>query len=151
MAANPSEFSANGYLAAALEHQSSLDLLYQRRQYVLAMYVAGLAVECVFRAYIQRRTNEFDSRHNLYELARTSSFVDRVPLSHVAEYTRAVSEVAGRWANSHRYRSSAAMQAYLKRMKLDRGIRGDALKENARRIINAANALVELGATLWTH
>ena len=148
-AATPIEFTAEVYRDAALERAGSLQPLYDEREYVLAIYVAGVAVESMFRAYRCQYDPEFSSRHDLYELAKESRFAERVPDALFAKYAADLGVVGARWSNAHRYRSEAALRRYIKRVKLDRGVKGDALKENARRIINAAFDLVTLGARIW--
>ena len=91
----------------------------------------------------------FSSRHNLYELWTESGIGAVVPMKYAGRYGTVLADVATRWSNSHRYRSENALRAFLKRGKLDRGIKGDFLKENARRIVNAATELVTLGILKW--
>ena len=143
------EFTAKLYRKAAVERADSLRRLYDHREYVLAIYVAGVAVESMFRAYRAKINPEFSSRHDLFELARESHFADHVPNPLAAQYAADLGVVAWRWSNSHRYRSEAALRKYLKRAGLDRGIKGDALKENARRAVESAIDLVKLGERLW--
>jgi hypothetical protein len=57
--------------------------------------------------------------------------------------------IGPRWSNKHRYRSEAALRAFLKRGGFDRRIRGDYLKENARIVVNAAARIVNLGLLRW--
>lgn len=143
------EFTPEVYKAAALEHAGAVQGLYDDRQYTLAIFVAGLAVESMFRAYRMRVSAELDARHDLYELARISKFADRIPEASHESYAANLGIVATRWSNSHRYRSEEAIRKYLKRAKLDRAIKGDPLKENARLVVNAAIELVTLGAQRW--
>jgi len=143
------EFTAEVYKAASVERAGSLRKLYDGRQYVLAMYVAGVAVEAMFRAYRCKVNQEFSSRHDLYALATEARFASHVPELYSASYAADLGIVAATWSNSHRYRSEAALRRFIKRGKLDRGIKGDALKENARRTVNAALGLVSLGARIW--
>jgi hypothetical protein len=143
------EFTAKVYRKAAVERAGSLRRLYDNREYVLAIYVAGVAVECMFRAYRAKVDPEFSSRHDLSELARESQIADHVPNALAARYAADLAVVAWRWSNSHRYRSDAAVRKFLKRAGLDRGIKGDALKENAHRAVNSAVDLVKLGERLW--
>lgn len=72
-------FGADSYKAAAHEHVNAARELYNRQRYALAHYVAGLAVECMLRAYRCRIDSVFDSRHDLHDLARKSGFLDIVP------------------------------------------------------------------------
>jgi len=143
------EFTAEVYRRAAIEHIGILQTLYDSENYVLASYVAGIAVECIFRGYRMRSTSDVSARHDLYELARESKFVDRVHERLFAKYASDLVIVATRWNNSHRYRSEEALRKYLKRAHLDRRVKGDFLKENVRKMVNAANDLVTLGDRLW--
>lgn len=144
------EFTPEVYMAAAIERAGALQRLYDDGQYGLAIYSAGVAVEAMFRAYRTRIDPEFDSRHNLVELAEAARFANHVPAHAADAYSANLAIVAVRWNNAHRYRSDSALLKYLKRAKLYKGIRGDVLKENARRAINAAAELVTLGAKRWT-
>jgi hypothetical protein len=143
------EFTAQVYREVAEEHVSALPSLYNAGLYALSIYVSGLAVEAMFRAYRVRIDPQFDSRHDLYELEKASQFADIVPPSQRQLYAMAFAAVATRWSNNHRYRSDAAMRAYFRRNKLNRGIKGDFLKENARRIISGATELATIGKTQW--
>jgi hypothetical protein len=113
--------------------------------------VAGLAVESLFRGYRCRISPEFDARHDIHALYRLSRFAVVVPQSRVGVYGEMVGSVAARWSSSHRYRSHHAFARWLKRLKLDRGIKGDPVKENTRRLLNAASELVSLGVKQWSH
>lgn len=143
------EFTARVYLAAAEERLASLEFLYARGLYTLALYVSGVAVESIFRAYRCRIDPVFDARHNLYDLARSAKFVQIVPPGRTDEYDKALIDVAVRWSNNHRYRSDAAVRSFLRRAELNRKVKGDFLKENARRAIDAAFFLVNLGLLKW--
>jgi hypothetical protein len=143
------EFTAKVYRSAAVERAAALQRLYHDGQHVLAIYIAGVAVECMFRAYRARIDPEFSSRHDLIELAKESRIAEHVPAAMGEKYAADLGVVAWRWSNSHRYRSEAAVRKYFNRAGLDRGIKGDALKENARRLVNSAIDLVKLGDRLW--
>jgi hypothetical protein len=143
------EFRPEVYLEAAKERAGLLQFLYDADDYVVALYIAGVAVESMFRAFRARIDPRFDSRHDLYRLAADSRFASGVPASLADQYAADLGTLAVRWSNSHRYRSEAAARRYLKRARLDRGIKGDFLKENARLSVSAAIRLVSLGANIW--
>jgi len=143
------EFTADVYWAAAKERAGSLRQLYDAGEFALALYVAGVAVESMFRAFLVITDPEFSSRHDLRELAREAKFAQKVPAELYDASAADLGIIVIRWSNSHRYRSNAAILKYLKRAGLDRRIKGDALKENARRSINAAISLVAVGTKLW--
>ncbi|MBE0535291.1 MAG: HEPN domain-containing protein [Phycisphaerae bacterium] len=143
-------FNASDYLAAAREHVDSARRLYDIRFYVLAHYVAGLAVECLLRAYRSRVSKTFDERHDLMEIFKKSGFGDIVPDSQRERIGAAIGDVVSRWQNDHRYRSEESLRRYLKKKKLNLKIKGDFVKENSRRIVNAAWDLVTIGAKAWS-
>lgn len=143
------EFTAEIYFTAALERANSLRLLYDNEDYVLALYVAGVAVESLFRAFRMKHQPYFDSRHDLTALAKESKFDETVPEHLKQNFFADLGVVVSRWSNSHRYRSAAALSRYLKRAHLHRGIKGNVLKENTRRTINSATDIINLGGQLW--
>lgn len=146
---SPGEFTPEMYRRAALDRIGSLAIVYESADFVLTAYVAGLAVECMFRAYRTRLDPVFDSRHDLFELAKAAKFAESVPRRLEAKYVSDLGIVATRWSNNHRYRTEHVLRRILKRSRFDRGIKGDFLKENARIMLNAATDLVTLGDRLW--
>lgn len=100
MAEPLSEFTAEVYRTVAAEHIRALPSLYDHGQYVLCLYVSGLAVEAIFRAYRGRFDPSFDARHNLHELAKASRFVEIIPLGQIGRYSADLLEVATRWSNN---------------------------------------------------
>ena len=137
------------YLQASQEHVELARRLYEQHDYGPAHYIAGLAVECLLRAYRKRVDSRFDSRHVLENLARQARFYDVIPLRRQEGTAAALTEVVLRWRNEHRFRSRDAMLKWLKSLRLDRGIRGDVLKESARKITNAALEIVAEGVLRW--
>lgn len=144
--------AADDYRDAAAEHIETARLLHDAGRDAAAHYIAGLAVECVFRAYRRRQDPTFDARHDLDQLFVLSGFAgtvaDRAPNSRSA-IKRALVEGIIRWRNSHRFGSEETLRRFLKSQKLDRGIRGDFLKENSRRICEASDVIVRRGLRLW--
>ncbi|HEX4124060.1 MAG TPA: hypothetical protein VHY37_04975 [Tepidisphaeraceae bacterium] len=134
---------------AAIEHAGTLRTLYDAGYFVLAIYVSGVAVEAMLRAYRMKIDPRFESRHDLSRLAEEAKFEKRVPWEKMSQFSSDMSTLSLRWSNAHRYRSSQALLRRLKKSGLCRGIRGDALKENARKCVNASVSLVTLGELLW--
>src|SRR5689334_3990123 len=64
------------YYRAALERIKQAEYLYREgNSYALAMYVAGVAVECILRAFRARKAPVFESRHDLLLLFAESGMV----------------------------------------------------------------------------
>ena len=144
------EFNAEQYKAAAEGHAETLQRLYELGYYVLASYVSGVAVESILRAYRCRVNPEFDSRHNLNDLLRICGIKESLKPDELIRLENAVGEVAVRWSNTHRYRSNHGLRAFLRAANLHRGIKGDFVKENARRAVYAALNAVQIGVQQWT-
>lgn len=145
-------FAAEAYRQAALEHVATARELYDANppHYVLAHYISGLAVECMLRAYLCRISPEFDERHDLRALYKAAQFDEIVPPDLQEKIGTARSIVESQWQNNHRFCSEEYLRSFFKRLMLDRGIRGDFLKERTRQIVNAAFELVNVGNKQWT-
>ena len=142
-------FSADAYKIAAMDRVLEAAEMYGTERYVMAHYCAGLAVECMLRAYQVRLNAEFDAKHNLRKLAKTSKFTDLFPRERSEEYARLFAEVIARWNNDFRFRSVKSLRKFLVHFRLYEGVKGDLVKESALRIVNAATRLVELGVSKW--
>jgi hypothetical protein len=158
------DFTADHYYRAALERMSQAHHLYRegKGNFALAMYIAGLAAESMLRAFTLRRGKaEFESRHNVL-LAKESGMLnmDRDKLKekgltdeqiegHEKALWAAVNDVFVLWRNNYRFASEARLLAHIKKMKLYEGVKGDPLKANAFRLLNAAQRLVDKGVLQW--
>ena len=138
-------FGADIYREAAFERLNAAFLLHSAGRHVDAHYLAGVAVECMLRAYHGHTGLPFDERHDLKELAKSSGFESSIPPRLYKGYSFAMETVIARWRNNHRYRSLPSLRTFLKDSKLDRGIKGDFVKESGRAILSAAMWLINSG------
>jgi hypothetical protein len=143
------EINAADYLDASRDHASSLAGLYNGGHYSLTLYVSGLVAECLFRAFRAKRGLPFTSDHVLQSLAEEAGFPELIPTPDRERFDAALSDLVVSWRNNHRFRSNRATRRFLKDMKLDRNIKGDFLKENARRISSGAIDLLTVGVLKW--
>jgi hypothetical protein len=150
MATAEQQERARVYRDAAGEHVGVAVTLYEDGSYIQCNYLAGLAVECMCRAYRLMEDPEFDARHDLTRLFDLSKLGSLLPDAEQELAFAALSAVVGLWANEHRFLSEAALRRKWKGMKLDRGIKGDFVKELNRRLVIAAQELVSMGAASWT-
>ena len=160
------EFKPDDYYEASLERIKQAQDVYRRsatlefttNHHPVAYYHCGVAVECMLRAFITLRTKEFDGRHDLMLLLDESGLLD------LSDSTGLDDESLGRlkrkfggdvgrvnrlWNNSLRYASEARIRSYLHELKFDRGIKGDPLKENLRRLLESSSRIIEGGVMLW--
>jgi hypothetical protein len=138
------------YRAAALERiGEALALHREQGRYVLSMYTAGLAAECMLRAY-HRADQPFDERHDIVELFNACD-LDRLGDSGRRRIRGPIQTIRQLWLNSFRFASTAMLRAYLHRVGLDRGLprEADALKVRSRELFNACSEVVTIGEERW--
>ena len=160
------DFRPNDYYQASLERIKQVRDIYQKgaiqefaaNHHPLAYYHCGVAIECMLRAFITLKAKEFDGRHDLVVLLDESGLLDldRVPGLDDERLRALKSELAGAvqlahrlWSNSLRYASESRLRSYLRDRKFDRGIKGDPLKENLRRLLEASTRIIDRGVMLW--
>jgi hypothetical protein len=131
--------------------------------YALAMYTAGLAVECLLRAYLLRKgKKEFESRHDVLLLWKESGILaldperlkakglsERQVQEHQKAQWAAVNQVYILWRNNYRFASEDRLLAHLKTMKSFSKVKGDLLKAKAYELLNAAQRFVDKGVLQW--
>lgn len=139
---------AETYRDAATEHIGLARELHNAGRYVMAHYLAGLAVECMLRAYLYRLSPIFTGRHDLQTLYDDAQLDNAVPLEDKQIVGAALTEVTRRWSNSHRFRSEKALRQFLQRAGL--GHSGKFVRESSRKIVNAATVIVEIGDLKWS-
>jgi hypothetical protein len=126
------------------------------------MYCAGLAVECILRAYRWREDASFEGRHALLKLLKASGLLtvndqvmrekrlsDDEIMRRSTELLAAVSDVATLWHNNLRFASEARLRTFLVSIKRHMGKKGDPCKANALDLVNAAQRIIDRGVLLW--
>jgi HEPN domain-containing protein len=137
------------YIDAAPERASAAQALYQDGRYTEAVYLAGVAVECVLRAYAQEEAGSFDARHDLRQLFKAATLERFVGEKQRQTVSAALGEVWARWKNNYRYAPEERMRKEVRRLRLDQGVKGDVLKETARVAIENALVVVNKGKYQW--
>ena len=146
---------AEEYLLAAREHFAELQQLTLDgvRHYPLAYYLSGVAVECLFRAYMALVDAKFDDKHDLRQLAASGQFFNFMPPSQQDQLEAALSDIYRRWSNAHRYRSSSSLRKYLNQHGLFKNghqhLSGDILKPNWEILYDGVDALMTAGLERW--
>lgn len=137
------------YHDAAVQHATVARELYDLSRFSESNYIAGLAVECMLRAYRVMRDPEFDSRHDLHQLYRLARFGDVIPPSDALRATAALEQVIALWSNDHRFLDDSSLRKRWARRRLYEGVKGDFLKERVRQLVNASGTIVSIGAARW--
>ncbi|MBI4955736.1 MAG: hypothetical protein HY908_27200 [Myxococcales bacterium] len=143
------KLTGDDYIGGAAERIGAAGVMYQAELFADALYLSGVAVECVLRAFAREEADTFDGRHDLQRLMKAATLERFVGEKQREAMSAALGEVWARWKNTYRYAPQARLRRELKRLDLDRGIRGDALKENARVALENALTIVNKGTFQW--
>lgn len=156
------DFPPEHYFQTATQRMRQAQHLYREgSSFALAIYVGGLAVECLLRAFKGRQDPAFDERHNLLRLFSESGIlrVDRDELrakqwteaeidSHLRTLQLAINDIVRLWANNYRFASEERLRSHLKEITRHQRIKGDYLKEQARRFLASAQRFIDKGVIL---
>jgi hypothetical protein len=159
------DFKPEHYFRAAIQRMEQARYLYQEgRSFALSIYVGGVAVECMLRAFKLLREPSFDERHNLlrlfvasgmlqvdYETLCVKGLTDAAIDSHLYDLRKAVSAVSDLWANNYRYASEERLLAHLKRLTGFRKIKGNYLKAQTLEFLEAAESFIIKGTLQWPY
>lgn len=142
-------FRPEHYIEAAQERRDEAWHLLNADKYAGAMYLTGAAVECLFWAYRTDAGHPFKAHHDLMDLYKESGLLDFITTRNREPMAVALVEVWSRWKNNFRYASDQRLRAEIKARRLDRGIKGDALKQNARQAWDSASYIIAMGVEAW--
>jgi hypothetical protein len=156
-------FPPEHYFQTAVQRMRQAHFLYHASSsFALSIYVGGVAVECMLRAFKGRRDPTFDERHDLLRLFAASGIlrVDPATLrakkwtdakidSHMRTLQVAVEQVYKLWGNNYRFASEERLSSHLKRITGYQKIEGDYLKKQTEQFLNSAQMLLDKGVVLW--
>ena len=141
---------AEDYRRAAGERVTEAGALRRAQRYTLGMYVAGVAAECMLRAY-HRADAAFDERHDVIELLKACD-LERLGEPAMARLRAPVQTVHMLWNNSFRYFDERRIRAHMRAMRQDRrGVQrgADFLKVRAKELEDACLEIVMVGEDRW--
>lgn len=158
------DFPPEHYFQTATQRMRQAQHLYQEgSSFALAIFVGGVAVECLLRAFKGRRDPAFDEKHNLLRLfaasgmlrldttkLRAMNWTDAQIDAHLRTLQVAVDEIFRLWANNYRFASEERLRSHLKKITgYQQKIKGDYLKEQARKFLNSAQKFMDKGVVQW--
>ncbi|HZW33003.1 MAG TPA: HEPN domain-containing protein [Isosphaeraceae bacterium] len=159
-------FLPDHYVEAASERIEPAVDLFRIGHYSLALDTAGRAVECLLRAYFFRRNGvdaKLEGAHDILKLFRASGLKEIALGAHQRRgdsegqserFGRAlgadIHDVGQIWSDDLRYASESRLRTHLRQMNLHRGVKGDFLKFNAQRLVEAARRIVAEGVERWS-
>jgi HEPN domain-containing protein len=139
------------YREAAKAHLERAQVELDGKQYYLAHYLSGLAVECHLRAWLRRKTNQFDARHNIERLARESGYYNHLPKTQEDALSAVLGEISVRWRSDHRFFSVLRLLGHFNAIRAEMNSNGlsDRWERLARRLFDDANIIIEQGDKKW--
>ena len=159
------DFSPEHYFQTASQRMRQAQLLYDNynegTNFALAIYVGGVAVECMLRAFKGGRDPVFDEKHHLLRLFAASGMLQvNEDKLRALNWTEAEIDAHKQslqvaviifklWANNYRFASEERLRSYLKKLTRYQRIKGDYLKEQARQFLSAAQKFIDKGVLLW--
>ncbi len=146
-------YTSSDYYSAALTRQADLaHLRTNPESVILTGYCAGLAIECMFRAYIVKSTNEFDAKHNLEKLFEQSGMAVSMNPKEKEKLTLAVKKAGRIWSNDLRYSSEIRMKRKLAHEIVNTRFKniGSYLKHYFEELFTATDTIIEIGKQRWT-
>jgi hypothetical protein len=157
------DFPPDHYFQTATQRMRQAQHLYQEgASFALAIYVGGVAVECLLRAFKGKRDPTLDEKHDLLRLfaasgmlrvdpdkLRARQWTDAQIDQHLQTLRVAVNEIFRLWANNYRFASEERLRSHLKEITGYQRIKGDYLKEQARRFLSSAQRFIDKGVLLW--
>jgi len=150
------KFNAEDYYYAALERRNEAQHLYVKEHYSLSIYVTGLSIECLLRAFKYKKDKTFDERHDIKVLLKFSGFSEEINDHDIQiEIHTAINTVYAIWRNNLRFMSKNKMKKYLKDIGRDKGFyknfpkSADTLKCNSRKLLDASYKIFNRGVSIW--
>jgi len=157
--------TSEDYFQVGLQRMRQAWNLYNEVQggsYALAMYVSGVAVECLLLAFKRRRDATFDEKHDLRRLLKASGMLEFLPETLVArgmseeqvsirfrEFQADLNDIYDLWSNEYRYASETRLRSHLKSQGRVRGIKGDILKAQTLALLTASQRFMDKGVLQW--
>jgi hypothetical protein len=143
------KWTPNVYRLAALDRIGAADLLRRQTRLSLSMYVAGLAAECMLRAW-HHPDRDFDERHNLARLFDACD-LDALGVNARKQLRAPLQTIGELWMNSYRYADDDHVRRHLHALGLDRDVprKADKLKVKCDELYDACSEVVRVGKERW--
>jgi hypothetical protein len=142
-------WTPDSYRLAALNRLGAADSLRRAGNYSLGMYVAGVAAECMLRAW-HHPDLPFDERHDVVRLFGACD-LDRLGDSARRRLRTPLQTIHVLWLNGYRYAHDEQVRSHLHELGLDRDVhrRADSLKVKCNELYDACAEVVTVGVARW--
>jgi hypothetical protein len=137
------------YLASIERMASARRMIDEKpRDYVLASYLAGLAVECIHQALALQGGSAHDAKHSL------SNWLSKCPsnMHDAVKGSAEWNELVALWDNGIRYLSFDGLLGYFRNKGYGKGMKGGVesiVRGVTRNLVDAAEAVHKKGLAVW--
>ncbi len=143
-------FRPQNRIDAALARIETSNILFEKKRFSASIYFAGVAVESILRAFIERDLKSFDEKHDIKKMSENPS---------ITSFFRGCDKIGGcfdrviqYWDNKYRYTDDVKLMAFYR----SRGLvnhsdlkKVNVLRQFADQCNDAANAIVARGYDLY--
>jgi len=148
------KFNGRDYIEASKERILDAKKLLEKSENIIgAIYFSGVAVECIFRAYITLQSKEFDDKHDLSRLYETSMIGQKLDEREKKFFTVKFKCINSFWRNNLRYCSGVQLKRAMahelvKEKKKFKNIY-NYLNYKYKLLIEASESIVNMGVEEW--
>lgn len=147
---SPFELGTEYYREGAMLRLREARILYDKREWVGCVYLAGRAAESILRSLLWARTRQQEMGHDLRHMLKRVRLIISFKENEADELDDAVNELAIIWRNDLRFTGHSRFRGMLKangRLSRIHGmkVKGDPLKANAKPVLEAAERIVARG------
>lgn len=100
-------------LEAARERIGDAATLHAQGHYVAATYLSGVAVECMVRAYRGRQDPEFEGRHDIRTVMRSSGIMDFIREDEQKAFAAHIGTICSFCKNNLRYAETSRFESWI--------------------------------------
>jgi len=138
------------YREGSLLRLKEAQTLSDNAHWVGAIYLAGRAVEAIFRSLLRQQSKKLETGHDLKQMLTRARFLMSLSETEDDKLNEAVNEVATVWRNDLRFAGEKRVRRQLKasgRMHNigQKRVKGDPLKANAKSVLEACERIVTIG------
>ena len=143
------------YRYGALSRLEEARTLRDNERWVGTIYLAGRAVEALLRSLLWVKTREQEIGHDLRKLLTRARFLGVVKTEDEKRILDSLGDIAVIWHNDLRFVGEGWLLRRLKALgRLTRinemRVKGDPLKANAMKVLEACETIMSRGDLLWT-
>ena len=143
-------FGKDSYKSGALERLRDAQVLKESKRFCATVYIAGRAVEAMFRAYYWKtKSNLLNTGHSIKDLAKECGIYDYVGKKGQQKMAASIQTLIRLWENDLRYASNTKLCDKVRKYSSYQGKDNDVAFMVARDALEAATGILTTGVAVW--